>query len=145
MSFFGQEQPRQEQADALEDVKRIARVWFDEVMNSKDLTAIDRVYAEDYEYHGPHGAGAIGRGGAKAIAERLIASMPDRVATVELQLAEGSMVATRWVSRGTPTQPLMGVPPDGNPVEVHGITISTIVDGLIARDWEMVDVVRDAG
>jgi predicted ester cyclase len=143
MSFFGQEQPGQEQADALEDIKRIARVWFDEVMNGKDLTAIDRSYAEDYEYHGPHGVGVTGRDGARAVAERLIASMPDRVATVELQIAEGDMVATRWVSRGTPTQPLLGVTPDGRAVEVHGITVSQIVEGLVAQDWEIVEVVKE--
>ena len=35
--------------------KALARVWFDEVMNGRDPTAIYRTYAEDYRYTGPGG------------------------------------------------------------------------------------------
>jgi len=118
-------------------MKALARVWFDEVMNGRDVTAIDRAYAEDYRYTGPSGV-VEGRDGAAAIAERLIASMPDRASTVVEQIAEGDTVATRWMSRGTPVQPIMGHEPDGNTLVVHGITISHIRDGRIVEDWELV-------
>lgn len=125
----------------LERNKAIARVWFDEVMNGRDPTAIYRTYAEDYRYRGP-GASVDGREGAREIAEHLIAAMPDRVSTVIDQVAEGDTVATRWSSRGTPVLPVMGHEPDGTPVVVHGITISTIRDGLIVEDWELVEIGR---
>ena len=121
----------------LERNKAIARVWFDEVMNGRDPTAIYRTYAEDYRYRGPGGT-VEGHEGAREVAEHLIAAMPDRVSTVIAQVAEGDTVVTRWSSRGTPVLPIMGREPDGGPVVVHGLTMSTIRDGLIVEDWEIV-------
>lgn len=122
--------------------KAIARVWFDEVMNGRDPTAIYRTYDEDYRYRGPGGE-VTGQDGARETAERLIEAMPDRVSTVVDQVAEGDTVVTRWTSRGTPVLPLMGRDPDGRPVVVHGITISRIRSNRILEDWELV-VVEEA-
>jgi steroid delta-isomerase-like uncharacterized protein len=124
------------------DAKAIARGWFDEVMNAHDVSAIDRLYAADYTYRGPDGSAVVGRESAKQIALRLIEAIPDRVSIVEDQIAEGDRVVTRWVSRGTPTQPLMGREPTGRPVVIHGITISRIADGRIAEDWEILRLVE---
>jgi predicted ester cyclase len=121
-----------------EDNKALARVWFDEVMNRRDLSAIDRTYADDYRYSGPSGTTSRGREDAHRIAERLIEVMPDRVSIVEDQIAEGDTVVTRWVSRGTPVGPLLDREPDGGAVSVHGITISRIADGRITEDWELI-------
>lgn len=124
----------------LEANKALARVWFDEVMNARDLAAIDRAYALDYTYSGPDGATVRGREELKRAAAALHEAIPDRVSTVERQVAEGDLVTTRWVSRGTHTGPLMGRLPSNRPVEVHGITISRIESGLIAEDWEIINI-----
>jgi len=121
--------------------KTTARGWFDLVMNGRNVSAIDELYAEDYVYSGPDGSIRRGREDAKEMARRLIDAMPDRVSTVEDQIAEGDRVVTRWVSRGTPALPLMGRPVDGEPVAVFGITISRIADGRIAEDWEILRIV----
>jgi steroid delta-isomerase-like uncharacterized protein len=123
--------------------KTIARGWFDLVMNGRDLSAIDRLYSDDYVYQGPEGATDRGRDTAKAIAQHLIDAMPDRVSTVEEQIAEGDRVVTRWTSHGTPILPLLGRPVDGRSVTVFGITISRIANGRIAEDWEIIRVVED--
>ena len=123
----------------LERNKAIARVWFDEVMNGRDPSAIYRTYAEDYRYRGPGGS-VEGRDAAREIAEHLIAAMPDRVSTVVEQVAEGETVVTRWTSKGTPVLPVMGRQPNGEPVVVHGITISHLRDGVIAEEWELVEL-----
>jgi predicted ester cyclase len=122
----------------LEANKALARTWFDEVINGRNLAAIDRVYSEDYIYRGLDGSLVGGRDEAKQIAEALVAAVPDRVATVITQLAEDDLVTTRWMSRGMQTGSLMGRPPTGAPVLVHGITISRIKDGRIVEDWEIV-------
>lgn len=129
-------------ADA-EKLKRIARGWFDEVMNGRDLEAIDRLYGDDYTYTGPDGTTARGREVTKRIARHLIDTMPDRVSHVVDQLVDGERVVTRWSSRGTPTAPLMGREPDGGAVTVYGITISLIAGGQIVEDWEIIRVVDD--
>jgi steroid delta-isomerase-like uncharacterized protein len=125
------------------DLKAVGRGWFEQVMNRRDIGAIDSLYAEDYVYRGPAGFEVHGREGAKDIARRLIDAMPDRVSTVEDQIAEGDRVVTRWVSRGTPTKPLAGRAPSGRSIAVHGVTISRIVDGRIAEDWEILHMIED--
>lgn len=125
---------------SLEANKALARAWFDEVMNARDLDAIDRAYAADYTHRGPGGESVGGRDGARQVAVALHEAIPDRVSTVVTQVAEDDLVVTRWVSRGTQTGPLMGRPPTNQPVEAHGITISRIEDGLIAEDWEIITI-----
>ncbi len=125
---------------SLDRNKAIARTWFDDLMNGRDTSAIDRVYAPDYRYRSPNWS-VEGTDAAKSIAERLIEVMPDRVSTVIDQIAEGDRVATRWVSKGTPVQEIMGHEPDGGPIAVHGITLSTIRDSRIVEDWEIIDIV----
>lgn len=127
-----------------EEMKALARGWFDHVMNGRDVDAIDRLYAEDYRYSGPDGGVVEGREVAKRIARHLIDTMPDRVSVVKDQLVDGDRVATRWMSTGTPTDSLMGRPPNGRAVEVHGITISRIANGVIAEDWEIIKLVDRA-
>lgn len=123
-----------------DELKAIARAWFERVINERDVDAIDEVYAEGYVHHGNGDHLMRGREEAKAFAAALLGSSNDRHATVEEQLVDGERVATRFVSRGTHTGPLMGVAPTGRELVVRGIVISRIVDGQIVEDWEYTDV-----
>jgi len=60
-------------------------------------------------------------------------AFPDMEITVEDQLAQDDLVATRWTSRGTQTGALMGIEPTGKQVTVSGVTISRLVDGKLRR------------
>lgn len=125
----------------LEKNKGIARVWFDRVINKHDLGALDEFYAHDYIYHNEDGSVERGRGFAVTVATRLIASAPDRVATVHDQVAEGDQVATRWSSIGTHTgSPVFGRKANGAEVRAWGLVLSRISDGRVAEDWELVRV-----
>lgn len=123
------------------ETKRIARVWFDEVINKHNVAALDEYYCPDYVYHNEDGSVTTGRDFAKQIATRLIDSVPDRVATIHEQIAEGDRVATRWSSRGTHTGiPMMGHDPRGEAVTAWGLVISRIEGGRVAEDWELVRI-----
>ena len=129
---------------SLEENKALARVWLEAVMNRHDLDAIDRAYAPDYLYRGPAGMEVRGREKARAIAASLIDAVPDRVATVDFQMAGGDRVVTRWTSRGTNTGPLFGAPPTGGPFLAEGIVISRIEDGRILEDFEINHITTEA-
>jgi steroid delta-isomerase-like uncharacterized protein len=120
--------------------KALARVWFDEVVNRRDLDAIDEHYAADYVHHGAEGAEIRGIAAARAFAAALLAASADRVAVVEQQVAEGDLVVTRFVSRGTHTGTFRGVEATGEEWVTEGICISRIDEGKIAEDWEIVHV-----
>jgi steroid delta-isomerase-like uncharacterized protein len=121
---------------SLEDNKAVARTWF-EVMNTHDVDLIDRAYAEDYVYRGPNGMEVHGSDRAKQIAAMLIEAVPDRVATVVSQVAEGDVVVTRWRAAGTNTGPLFGNPPTNGPFEAEGLVMSRIEEGRIVEDFEI--------
>ncbi|MEE8497273.1 MAG: ester cyclase [Acidimicrobiia bacterium] len=127
----------------LEANKALARVWFEEIMNKRDLGAIDRTYAPDYVHRGPDGHELRGLEELRNMAERLFVGIPDRQSTVELQVAEGDIVVTRWMSRGTHAGPLLGLPPTGQPIVARGLVMSRIDHGMIIEDWEMVEIVTE--
>ncbi|MCH7585663.1 MAG: ester cyclase [Acidobacteria bacterium] len=128
----------------LEANKALARVWFDEIMNKRDLGAIDRAYAPDYVHRGPDGHELRGLDELRRMAERLFIGIPDRQSTVEQPVAEDDIVVTRWMSRGTHSGPLLGRPPTGEQITARGLVMTRIADGKIVEDWEMVEIVTEA-
>jgi predicted ester cyclase len=122
----------------IETAKAIARRWFEEVINRRDLDAIDEIYAAGYVHHGPEGAEIRGREAVRAFAASILAASKGRRAVVEQQVAEGDLVVTRFTSRGHHTGVFRGVAPTGRIWTTEGIDISRIEDGKIAEDWEIV-------
>lgn len=118
--------------------KALARVWFDEVINRRNLDAIAKTYAADYVHHGPEGAQIQGLEATRAFAAAILAASDDRVAVIEQQVAEGDVVVTRFSSRGRHTGVFRGVAPTGRIWTTEGICISRIQNGKIAEDWEIV-------
>ena len=69
----------------------------------------------------------------------LRAGFPDLTITVEDQVAEGDMVVTRWIARGTHRGAFQGVPATGRDVVMAGTDIDRIVGGKVAECWAQVD------
>ncbi len=117
--------------------KALARIWFDEVINGRDLDAIDEHYAPDYVHHG---AELRGVQAARDFAATILAASSDRVAVVEQQVAQRDLVVSRFTSRGTHTGTFRGLEATGKEWVTEGICISRIENGKIAEDWEIVHV-----
>lgn len=118
--------------------KTLARRWFDEVINQRNLEAIGEIYATDYVHHGPAGAEVRGLETVRVIAASILEASDDRRAVIEQQVVEGDLVVTRFVSKGRQTGVFQGRPPSGEVWTTEGIVISRIEDGKIAEDWEIV-------
>lgn len=117
--------------------KAIVHRVLDEVFNHKNLDAADELIASDYVLHDP--ANPQFRGGLegyKAFQTTYLRAFPDAHLTINDQIASGDEVATRWTTQGTQTGDLPGITATGKPVTVTGITISRIVNGKIAEDWQ---------
>lgn len=134
------ERTAQLETDRTEAAKVIARRWFDEVINQRDLDAIADIYAADYVHHGPQGAEMRGLDTVRAFAASILAASDDRRAVVEQQVAEGNLVVTRFTSSGRHTGVFRGVAPTGGVWTTEGIVISRIEDGKIVEDWEVVQI-----
>jgi len=128
----------QSEVDRIEANKALARVWFDEVINNRNLNAIAETYAAHYVHHGHEGAEIRGLEAVRAFAAAILAASNDRHAVVEQQVAEGDLVVTRFTSRGHHTGVFRGVEPTGKIWTTEGICISRIENGKIEEDWEIV-------
>ena len=66
----------------------------------------------------------------------------------EIQIAEGDMVANRFVFHGTHRGEFMGIAPTGREVTARGIAIDRVEDGKIVESWievDLEDMVRQLG
>jgi len=124
--------------DRIEANKALARTWFEEVINRRNLDALTDTYAADYVHHGPEGIDIQGLDAARAFAAAILEASQDRHAVVEQQVAEGDLVVTSFTSSGHHTGVFRGVEPTGKLWTVKGICISRIEEGRIVEDWEIV-------
>jgi predicted ester cyclase len=63
------------------------------------------------------------------------AAFPDIHVTVEDQVAEGELVATRFTARGTHKGEFRRISPTGTKITVTGISIDRVVNGKIVEEW----------
>jgi steroid delta-isomerase-like uncharacterized protein len=118
-----------------EQNKETARRFL-EAFQSGDVDALDDIVAENAVDHDPYNPHANeGLEGAKKTVQMYRTAFPDLEFSIEFQLAEGDMVATRWIGTGTHEGELMGMQPTGKKSSVTGIAIDRIQDGKIVESW----------
>ena len=124
-----------------EENKAIARRIQEEFWDQKNLAVADELLAPTYVDHVPGSPPVVPPGPArhKEIASAYFTAFPDVRVTVELQIAEGDMVVTRWKSHATHTGSLFGMPATNKSTSVTGITIDHIVNGKLVESWTEFD------
>jgi steroid delta-isomerase-like uncharacterized protein len=136
---------------SVEENKRLAREAI-KIWTTGDLDAADALYAPDYvnhQHHDPedprdlHGVQAM-----KTFAEEFRQAFPDFHDSIDIQLAEADMVATRFTSMGTHRGAFMGVEPTNRELSWTGITIDRISEGKIVEswaNWDMMGMMQQLG
>jgi steroid delta-isomerase-like uncharacterized protein len=134
-----------------EENKRLAREAILS-LSSGDLGAVDQIYAPNYvhhQHHHPndprdlHGVEAM-----KTFATELREAFPDFHDTIDIQLAEDELVATRVTSRGTHKGTFLGAEPTNKELSWTGITIDRISEGKIVEswtNWDMMGMMQQLG
>lgn len=119
--------------------KALARRLYDEVVNRKNIEALDSLCAAEFIDHNP----AAGSGGrlqdVKTMFRDMLAAFPDLSMTVQDEIAEGDKVACRLVVRGTHKGEYQGVPGTGKSVEIGGIDIIRMAGGRAVERWGYFD------
>jgi predicted ester cyclase len=119
------------------DAKTIVRKTIEEPWKG-NWDVIDEYIAPGYIGHDPSLPEPIrGIDGTKANYQQYIDAFSGAQITVDEQIAEGDIVATRWTGRGTHTGELpgTGISPTGKDITVSGITLSKIEGGKIIEEW----------
>ncbi len=112
--------------------KLLARRLLEEVANTGALDRLPEFLSP--EYVALH-VGISGIEGFREHALEFRRCYPDMVVTVEGQVAEGDIVATWWVMRGTHLGKFAGVPPTGKRITLRGVNVQRIRDGRIVEHW----------
>ena len=119
----------------MHDIKEISRRVAEDPWRGK-LNETLQLLADDYVGHVAGTPGPIrGKDGFREFVTTYLTGFPDGTITVDDQIAEGELVATRWTGRGTNAGQLMGMQPTGREVTITGISYSRIVDGQVRESW----------
>ena len=113
--------------------KAVARRVFEEIFNQGRFQVADQIYAKDFVNRGLHRNHTLAEDQAAVHEEKK--AFPDLWMTVDMLVAKGDMVTAVWTFRGTNSAPGYGLPATGAKVEVRGITVWRITDGLIREEW----------
>jgi predicted ester cyclase len=107
-----------------------------EAIGRGDLDAFDQLMAPD-----------LAEEFKRDIAE-IRQAFPDYHGANEIQIAEGDLVANRYVFHGTHRGDFLGIAPTGRELTFEGVTIDRVVDGKIVEiyfGWDPDRVVEQLG
>ena len=106
-----------------------------------DISILDDTLEANYADHNPPpfqgpAGGIEGSRDAFMAATKIFSDWSHEVLD---QFSDGDYVITRVVGRGKHTGEFFGIPVSNNDVEMEGIAIHRIVDGMIVEHWAQVD------
>ncbi len=116
---------------ALERNRRFVIDHFDDFVNKKDVSAIDRNMSADFYDHDGPGGMPIDREGDREMMVAMHKIFPDLKVEVKDTLAEGDKVLVRNLWTGTNVQ-------SGQRTEFHGFVLWRLANGKIVERWATV-------
>ena len=119
--------------------KAIVRRYYEEVLHQHKLPLIEELFAPNFQSHAR--SGDMDLPAYTETVERSLQAFPDLQVTIEGQIAEGDLVATRWSAKGTHLGAFGGVQPTGKEITLTAMHFHRLVDGKIADHWEQFDLV----
>lgn len=115
--------------------KELVRRLHSEVVEAGDLDRLGEFFADGFTSHNlPPGLPA-GIEGVRAFFAAFGEALDDLTVTIDVELAEGDLVAVRTTTSGRQVGPLLGLGPTGELVAVDAMDIVRIEDGRIVEHW----------
>jgi len=125
-----------------EDNKRVVRM-VEEAWDGQKVGELDQHFSQKFDNSATAVPGMpAGLEGAKMAHQASMQAMPDRKVTIEDLVAEGDRVVVRTRVRGTNTGGFswLGIPANGNKVDIESISIYRLADGKIVEHRALNDV-----
>lgn len=119
--------------------KTVVRSFVEEVINQGRLEQADVLVADGFVELDPLPGQRQGREGLKEVIGAMRAAFPDIHWVLEEMVAEGDMVVSRFVWTGTHCGEFLGIPATGKTVNVKGVVIDRVVDGMMAESRILMD------
>ncbi len=117
--------------------------------NSHDIEEVLRFYSSQYVGEDVGQAFLLrGHEGIRAMLENYWQAFPDLQFTVTDTVIQDLRIAIVWMAEGTHQGTIMNIPSTGHRVEVRGVSIIDVEDGLIVRGqyiWDLAGMLRHMG
>jgi steroid delta-isomerase-like uncharacterized protein len=110
-----------------------------QALSDRDLEGVVAEAAPEARFHG-WAPEPLDQNGYKAFMSTLLAAFPDSRVVVDDVIAEGNKVAVRHRLQGTHQAEFQGVSATGRQVDVNGIVVFRIENGVIAEAWLNADI-----
>ena len=123
----------------MDENKAIVRRYYEDVINHKNVVALEDIIRDDAVDHSAPPGAAGGVEGAKRFFGMLLAAFPDYRVTIEDLIAEDDKVVARLTTSGTHQGVFMGFPPTGKHMATTGVEIFRIVGGKVVEHWDFYD------
>ena len=121
--------------------KALASRFIEEFWHKGNFDIADEIMGLNFVNHNPAPGIPVDRDGYKEWGALFRSAFPDQQAVAEDIIADGDRVVIRWSTTGTHQGEFMGVPATGKPINIGGITIVRVADGLVIEDWTEMDAV----
>lgn len=106
-------------------------------MGKGDFSGLDRIYAPGFAVHSGGKSFTLEEDNKSGKALR--AAAPDMKVSVERMAGDGDMVAVHWRAKGTNTVASAGMPGNGKPFDVEGMTFFRFDERRIIEEWSVTD------
>jgi steroid delta-isomerase-like uncharacterized protein len=123
---------------SVEQNKKTAQRFYEEVLNKGDIDALDEIAVTGYETHDPLPGQREGRVGLKDRVNMLREGLAPQF-TIQDVIAEGEKVVVRWINSGTMVGEFLGMPANGKSFSIPGIDIYRLEGGKLAEHWHVID------
>ena len=112
-----------------------------EAANERDFEVYKEVVAPEYAWYVPsRNTESISREGTIEFLREMFSAFPDCHWSIEDLIAEGNIVVSRFIFRGTHEGEYQGIPATGNKIEISGFMMTRIENGKLVEDKEDVDM-----
>jgi|GEM_PF-1152057 len=124
--------------DSTASNKKLVQKIVAELWNQRDLSAVDRYFAQDVEilYEGSASAGKANIAGA---ATAYFKGWSDTRTEITHLIAEGDAVTIRWVTTATHTGTYNGIEATGITITYTGADLYRFSEGLVVETWTFWD------
>ena len=113
------------------DNKTIVRRYYEELLNTGDISNIENYIADDYEEVHDGVRYKLGINGAREHIKGVRQVYPDIKLIIENQISEGEWIATIYSVTGTFKNEWLGIKPTGEKITYTGVNVDRLKDGKI--------------
>jgi len=118
-----------------ESNKNRLRMFYDDIMNKKDMAQFDDFFAPGFVEHETIPGFTPDKDGVRKLFDMYLAAFPDLKATVDVMLAEGDLVTAVVTVTGTQKGEFMGAPASGKSFTMTMVDVLRLKDGKAVEHW----------